>query len=479
MQQPADEIIVFVKRECETCHMIRPVLSRMAGPGAALTVYSQDAPDFLPEGLRVVDDTSLEQSWRFDVAAVPTLIRLAGGREIDRVLGWDRQRWQEMTGLTDLGNDLPGRRPGCGAKNAAPGMAEALAVQFGEVRLNSRRIEIDAAADEMEACYTRGWTDGLPVVPPTEVRVARMLQGTSRPPDAVIGEIPPNMAPLTVEKAAVNAVLAGCRPESLPIVLAAVEAACMEDFCMHGLLATTYFSSPVAVVNGPLARATGMNSGINVFGQGNRANATIGRALQLIIQNVGGGRPGEVDRATFGTPAKYGFCFAEDEAGSPWEPLSVERGFAADASTVTLFAGGEVHGVFDQLSRTPESLAKTYAACLRRVAHPKIPMAADAVLVVSPEHGRVFQEAGWSKADLKQALDDLLQIPGGELVRGAGDIAEGVPKDFAASTLPKFRPGGLDVIHAGGRAGLFSAVIAGWVASGRKGSQSVTREVKS
>lgn len=479
MQQSRDETIVFVKRECETCTMIRPVLRQMAERGAPLTVYSQDAPDFLPEGVHGVDDTALEQSWRFDVEAVPTLIRMAEGREVDRVSGWDRNRWQTLTGLADLGADLPAQRPGCGAKNAGPGMAEALALRFGEIALASRRIEIDAEAEEMEACYTRGWTDGLPVVPPTEVRVARMLQGTSRPPDAVIGVIPPNMAALTVEKAAVNAVLAGCRPEYLPIVLAAVEAACMEDFCMHGLLATTYFSSPVAVVNGPLARAVGMNSAVNVFGQGNRANAAIGRALQLIIQNVGGGRPGEVDRATFGTPAKYGFCFAEDEAGSPWEPLSVERGFSPDASTVTLFAGGEVHGVFDQLSRTPESLTQTYADCLRRVAHPKIPMAADAMLVVSPEHGRVFREAGWTKADLKQALDDLLQIPGSELVRGARGIAEGVPEDFAASTLPKFRPGGLDIVHAGGQAGLFSAVIAGWVASGRRGSQSVTREIQS
>jgi hypothetical protein len=179
-------------------------------------------------------------------------------------------------------------------------------------------------------------------------------------------------------------------------VLAAVEAACTDEFNAHGLLATTYFSGPLVIVNGPVARAIGMNSGGNALGQGNRANATIGRALQLVIRNVGGGRPGEVDRATLGNPGKYTFCFAEDEAGSPWEPLAVERGVAPGTSAVTLFAAEGVRGVVDQLSRDPESLARTFAACLRTVAHPKLAMVWDAILVVSPEHGRVFREAGWS-----------------------------------------------------------------------------------
>ena len=157
----------------------------------------------------------------------------------------------------------------------------------------------------------------------------------------------------------------------------------------------------------------------------------------------------------------------------------MERGFEKDASTVTLFAGDGVQAVFDQLSRTPESLARTYALCLRNVAHPKIPMAADAMLVVSPEHGRIFSEAGWTKSRLRQELDSLLQFPGADLVRGAGGIAEGVPEELKDATVPKFRPGGLHIVHAGGTAGLFSAIIGGWVASGPKGSQSVTKEVRS
>src|SRR5207253_378399 len=205
---------------------------------------------------------------------------------------------------------------------------------------------------------------------------------------------------------------AGCRPEYLPVVLAAVEAFCTDEFNGHGLLATTYFSGPVVMVNGPIARRIGMNSGGNVLGQGNRANATIGRALQLVVRNVGGGVPGGVDRATLGNPGKYTFCFAEDEEGSPWEPFSVERGLALGGSAVTLFAGEGPRGVVDQLSRTPESLARSFAGALQSVAHPKLPLAFDAFVVVSPEHARVFRDGGWSKARLREELLTMLTIDG-------------------------------------------------------------------
>jgi hypothetical protein len=292
----------------------------------------------------------------------------------------------------------------------------------------------------------------------------------------VLGMAPPDLAPCTVEKVAINAVMAGCKPEYLPIVLAAVEAALVDEFGMHGVLCTTMFAGPMVIVNGPAAKAVGMNSGVNALGQGNRANATIGRALQLVIRNVGGGRPGEVDRATLGTPGKYSFCFAEAE-DSDWNSLAVERGFDAGTSTVTLFAGEGVQGIVDQKSRTPESLAKSFALCLRAVDHPKLAMAGDAVLVVSPEHSRVFIEAGWSKARLQDELAALLNFDADDMLAGAGGIAEGLPLQLAGSKVPKFRPGGLLIVRAGGSAGLFSAVIAGWAASGPAGSIPVTREI--
>jgi hypothetical protein len=472
-----DGFVAVVKRDCPTCVLVAAVLGQLAGRlGSGLTVLTQDDPAFPETVPGVVDDRSLEGSWRLDVTTVPTLLRMEHGMETGRLEGWERSQWEAFTGVGDLGAGLPDYRPGCGSRTLDPGVSDELMVRFGASGLRSRRVALADLEDDMEAMFDRGWTDGLPVVPPTEARVLRMLTGTTRSPGSVVAVVPPDLVPCTVERVAVNAVMAGCRPEYLPVVMTAVEAACTDTFNAHGLLATTWFSGPMVVVNGPIARAIGMNSGVNALGQGNRANATIGRALQLVIRNVGGGRPGGVDRATLGQPGKYTFCFAEDEAGSPWEPLSVERGFPPGVSTVTLFAAAGVQGVADQLSRTPESLARSLALCLRTVAHPKLVIGFDAFLVLSPEHGRVFREAGWTKARLREELDQLLLLGGAEIVRGAGGIAEGVPEQLKGALLPKFRPGGLLIAHAGGKAGLFSAVIAGW-ASGEVGSAPVTREV--
>jgi len=471
-----DGLIVVAKRECPTCTLVEPLLRQLAQGAEPLTVIVQDDPAFAAGLPGAVFDETLERSFRLGVEFVPTLIRVSGGREVARTHGWHRDDWQQISGLPDLGATLPALRPGCASKTLDPGVAEDLQLRFGNTGLSARTVELGDAEDPIEACFDRGWTDGLPVVPPTPVRVLRMLAGTPRRPDEVIGRVPPDLAPCTVEKVAINAVMAGCKPEYLPLVLAAVEAALVDEFGMHGILCTTMFAGPLVIVNGPMARRVGVNSGVNALGQGHRANASIGRALQLVIRNVGGGRPGEVDRATLGTPGKYTFCFAEAE-DSAWEPLHVQRGFARDASTVTLFAGEGVQGVVDQKSRTPESLARTFAACLRAVDHPKLAMAGDAVLVVSPDHGRVFLEAGWSKARLLDELTRLLTGPADALLAGVGGIAEGLPPALAGQQVPKFRPGGLLIVRAGGGAGLFSAIIAGWAASGPVGSIPVTKEI--
>jgi len=474
-----DGLIAVVKRDCPTCILVEPVLAQLTKSDTSLTVYTQDDPTFPASIPDVVDDTSLERSYHLNIEIVPTLIRVEQGHEVGRIIGWNRAEWESFTRIDNLGETLPEFRPGCGSLSIEPGTAEALAIRFGDTKLKARRIELASLEDDIESCFERGWTDGLPVVPPTEARVLRMLEGTSRPPDEVIGIIPPNRVECTVEKVAINAVMAGCKPEYMPVVLTAIEAACIDEFCMQGVLATTYFSGPVMIVNGPIAKAIGMNSGINVLGQGNRANATIGRALQLIIRNVGGGQPGGVDRAALGNPGKYTFCFAEREDDSPWESLAVEQGFVPDTSTVTLFAGDGVQPISDQISRTPESLARSFAASLRSVAHTKLAMAADAFLVITPEHSNIFEQAGWSKTRLYEELNSLLQIPASELRRGANGIAEGVPDQLIGDreTLSKFRPGGLHIVRAGGTAGKFSAIISCWLASGPRGSQPVTKEI--
>ncbi|MGC2200131.1 MAG: conjugal transfer protein TraF [Stellaceae bacterium] len=274
---PHDGLIAVVKRDCPTCELTAPVLGELA-QRVGLQVYTQDDPGFPETVPGRIDDTDLDISHRLKVEVVPTLIRMEQGREIDRTFGWDRGEWERIAGIPGLGLDLPDSRPGCGAKNVEPGVIERLKIRLNETGLKSRRIAIGEDEDEQEAMHERGWSDGLPLVPPTEERVLRMLDGTSRDPQEVIGLIPPALDPATVEKIAINAVMAGCKPEYLPVVLAAVGAVLDEGFAMHGVLATTMFVGPVVVVNGPIRRRIGMNARGNVLGQGNRANAAIGRA---------------------------------------------------------------------------------------------------------------------------------------------------------------------------------------------------------
>ncbi|MCX2980367.1 thioredoxin [Halieaceae bacterium IMCC14734] len=477
MTEQHDSYLVFLKRDCPTCVLVEPALRELESAGKILQVWSQDDPEFPGSLTAVGDDRELEQSYHWQVETVPTVIRLRGDKEVERTEGWDRAAWLNLFGTQQLAEDLPGFRPGCGSLSVQPGVAEELALRYGTSSLQARRIEIAELEDPLEACYARGWSDGLPVVPPTELRVIRMLAGTHREPAEIVGLIPPDLQPCSIEKIAINAVMAGCKPEYLPVVIAAVEAALIDEFCMHGLLATTWFSSPMIIVNGPITKAIGMNSGGNALGQGNRANATIGRALQLVIRNVGGGKPGGVDRATLGNPGKYTFCFAEDESEQRWQSVAQQRGFESQQSTVTLFAADGVQGIADQKSREPESLCRSLAASLLGVGHRKFAMLSDAFIVLCPEHLRVFTNAGWSKQQVLDRLFELTTRSGAELINGVDGIAEGMPEFVKDMQLAKFKPNGLNIVCAGGTAGLFSAIVPGWLASGDMGSSPVTKEI--
>lgn len=474
---PQDGLVAVVKRDCPTCELVAPVLADIETRGS-LTVFTQDDPSFPEPVSSRRHDSDLSFSWHHDIETVPTLMRFAGGGEAGRIVGWSRPEWEAFTGLDGLGGSLPEHRPGCGSLSVDPSMVDVLAARFGGDGLAARRVEFGSQEDPQEAMHDRGWSDGLPLVTPTAERVSAMLAGTSRRADEVVANVAPDLADCTVEKAAVNAVMAGCRPEYFPVVLAALTAVCNDTFNMHGMLATTMPVGPVFIVNGPIAREIGMNSGINVFGQGNRANSTIGRAVQLIVRNVGGGRPGEVDRAALGQPGKVGFCFAEIEgaAESGWGPLCTDFGFEAGTDTVTAFPGEAPRSVVDQLSRDPESLARTMAAALNAIHHPKLVLGFDAILAVAPDHSRVFIDSGWTRQQTAERINELTTRPGAELVRGAGGIAEGVPDFLAEADLPKFRDGGLHLVHCGGGAGLFSAVIGGWV-NGDVGAQPVCVEI--
>jgi hypothetical protein len=329
--------------------------------------------------------------------------------------------------------------------------------------------------------FDRGFSDGLPLIPPTPERVVAMLDATSRDSQELVAEVPPYDGAATVEKIAINAVMAGCPAAVLPIVLAAVEAACDPAFALLGLVSTTHPSGPVIVVSGPLADRVGMNGAGNALGQGNRANLTIGRALALVVRNIGGGIPQVEDRAAHGQPGKVSSCFAERLHDSPWPGLAHDRGVPDGHTGVTLFAGEAPRLIVDQLARTPEELCASLAGGLEWVAHRRQRLAWDALLVVGPEHARLFRGAGWDRARVCAELFTRSQSPAGELARGAGGVAEGIERRWITdpgAPIPKFAsPDRILLTHAGGDAGLFSMVYGGWVA-GEIGSVPVTRSVE-
>lgn len=269
------------------------------------------------------------------------------------------------------------------------------------------------APDDLDAINQlyreRRWSDGLPIVPPTAERVGRMLRHTRRAPDEVVATIAPGFGAATIERIAINAVLAGCDPEHLPVLIAATEAVVAPEFNLQGIQATT---NPVAVwiiVNGPVARRLAINGTFNCLGEGAWANATIGRALRLILRNVGGALPGEMDRATHGQPGKYTFCCAENEGANPWEPLHVERGYPADRSTVTV-VGAE--GTMNMNTHTKDA-GELLRAIAETMIHPpsnEYAHGGEPWLVLGPEHAEILKRAGLSKSEVKRRLWDLSRI---------------------------------------------------------------------
>jgi hypothetical protein len=257
----------------------------------------------------------------------------------------------------------------------------------------------------------QGWGDGLPMIPPTPARVAGLLAAVGRPAGDPVAVLPPRLGQATVERVAVNAVLAGALPEHLPVILAAVEAAAQPAFNLQAVQTTTHPCSPLIIVNGPIAARLGINGGGNALGQGHRANAVIGRALRLVLQNVGGARPGREDRATQGHPGKYSYCVAENEAASPWEPLSVERGFSREVGTVTVCASEAPHNVNDHGSATPEGILTTVAGTAATVGSNNVYLGGEPLVVLGPEHAATVAGGGWSKADFKRALWERAQVP--------------------------------------------------------------------
>ncbi|MCY3823441.1 MAG: hypothetical protein OXG62_06180 [Nitrospinae bacterium] len=285
-------------------------------------------------------------------------------------------------------------------------------VENPSLEAGRRVLAIRGSLDEVNACfYERGWTDGLPVVPPTRERVEGLLAGWPGEPDEEIAEVPPLMGVATVRAVAVNAVMAGCAPEYMPVVVAALSAVTKPRYGLSHRQTTTHPATALIIVNGPIAKRLRINSGSGLFGPGWRANATIGRALRLCLINLGGAVPGEVDRAQHAHPGKYSYCIAENEDANPWEPYHVERGFAPDESTVTLTCGEAPHCITDNYNTEPHALLFGYADSMATLGGNNLSSQGEPVLVMAPEHAAYIAQAGWSKADVKRYLFEKARKP--------------------------------------------------------------------
>jgi hypothetical protein len=334
------------------------------------------------------------------------------------------------------------------------------------------REAIDPIA-AIEFCYQQGWTDGLPVIPPTEERVAAFLAHVERGRDDMIGMVPERRRRVTVEQVVANAVMAGCLPEYAPVVVAAVEAMLQPPFNLVGPSASLGGSAILVIVNGPVVEDLQINCRNNLFGPGNRANATIGRAVRLVLMNTCGAIPGLFDRSCLGHPGKYTYCIAENVQDSPWLPLHVERGFAPEASAVTVFACEGPRQVRNSLSPTPEGVLTTISDAMSSLGTSLTTSGSVAdsasgtrqgemVIVVAAEHMQTISRHGWAKRDVRIYLSEHARRTVADLKRGGGLPGAVEPGDEQQYVAVVERPDDLMIVAAGGDEGAMSAVILSW-----------------
>ncbi|HET7171194.1 MAG TPA: redoxin domain-containing protein [Gaiellales bacterium] len=454
-------LLVFAHADCPTSHLALRHLAELVDGPVKPVLIAEEPPERAARmarrsGIRfpvLAQEAPFVVSEQFGIEAVPTAVLVdRSSTAVDSLVGWDRAGYERLLGgpLPDRG---PSTKPGCGSRLHEPAA--------------------EAGLDELEDMFERGWTDGLPVVPPTPERVERMLGG--RDPGRSLGTVPPSGGSAALERVAACAVLAGCRPEYFPVVEAAVEAALDPALNPHGLAVTTQPGGVVMVVNGPARERLGLNTGMGALGPGTRANMTIGRALRLVLTLTGGALPGRLDRSTLGSPAKLGLCIAEDEEGSPWEPLHVERGLEPAASAVTVVAADAPLSISDHRSTTPDELASVFAEAAAVTWSPFWwPMPDDSLFVIGPEHAAMFAAAGWSKERLRDAIFAAAVRPAGELRRG--ETTPAVRESPDDRPIHKWTdPSRILIVVAGGEAGRYSAVLG--PCDGMQ-TQPVTREVR-
>ncbi len=506
-------LLAFIETDCPTCRLAIPYLKRLAEALGAnrhrVVVVSQDGDadtrelvDTYDVGFPVLLDVDLETSRTYDPPSVPALFLVGQGGQVEfSGVGFHKEDLNSvaermLSGLglpvrtvADLDDGAPLMKPGCTSRHLElvgsleAGVSPEPIDLLPERAPRASRLELPKDEDPYEYCMNAGFSPFLPVVPPTAERVDAFLAAIPHEPDRVVGLVPPCYGPATIEKIAANAVMAGCKPEYMEVLIPVIRAACDERFNLHGVQATTHAATPLIMLSGPAATRLGFASGAGAFGNVARANSSVGRALQLMMANLGGALPGEIDMSALGNPGRFSYCVAENHAESPWEPLHVELGFGPEESTVTLFAAGGLTEVSEHNARTGAGVLRTIAATLSMVWSWRRCGRVDAVVVLCPEHVATLNADRFSKSDVRDFLFDNTGVP---LRAFDHDGTEGTQlretyEEIVIDDEPHYRkfsdPSQIKIIVVGGTAGKFSAVVGGWL-TGAEGSQTVTYPVK-
>ena len=345
--------------------------------------------------------------------------------------------------------------------------------------LTSKKLEFEDPSEALEYYFEQGWTDGLPVVVPTPEKVNEFLEYSGLHPSKIIGVEPVKGRVLTAEKIAINAVMAGCKPQYFSVVVAAISAITESQYNLHGISVSTFGAATLTVVGGPIVKELGLNSGVGVFGPGNRANSTIGRAIRLVISNVSGAVPGELDKGTLAHGGKYSWCIAEDSEINPWNSLDTERGIEPGTNSVTVFAAAAPNQANNHSGDHPENILTSIADAMLSAG----PNQAEIIITLCPEHIGHIRDHGWSKQQVKEFLhsnshrksSEWVAVgfnPGdadGHGISGADDASKNTDEPVNVTQ----NPDSITIITAGGAAGGFSAVIPLWGAGNQ--SKSITK----
>jgi peroxiredoxin len=503
LQSGKKAIVVFFETDCPTCQLALPYLNGLKNDSIQLIGLSQDderaTREFVSQ-LRIAYpvelDSELKISRAYDPHNVPTFYLLDESGQIQRTLvGFDKQGLNELASavghppIAPPDDGAPSWKPGCSSRHleteAQPGGQEQEKIQGNGVKLLRRtgdqasRITLRDDEDPFEYCRKQ-FGDALPVVPPTIEKVEAMVNASGLAPETIVARVPPFYGEATVEKIAANAVMAGCVPEMMRVLLPLLRAACDERFNLHGVQATTHFAAPLVMINGPVRQELGFWSKQNVFSNVARANSSLGRAFQLILLNIGGGRPDGIDMSALGNPGKFSFCIAENEEENPWEPFHVTRGLRREQSAVSLFAAEPPRGVSEHTAPAGKTVLETISFALATVWSYRTCLMPEAIVILCPEHVKTIHRDGFTKEQARQFLFENTGMPVRHYV--PAERAEGtqLAANYKEITVrgekcyQKFRsPEAISIFVSGGTAGKFSAVMGSW-STGPAGSQMVT-----